>query len=221
MKATMHAATRRALTALALAATGTPASADGELSLRVDGPRVRLSYSLPLEPGTQLGVERVRVRLGALSLYDTRSAALQRPALSEWSVTSDYRFRSDAGWRATGGLLRGESLDASSPASGLRNPHDVAFAPDADRASVLDGRSVAVPYLGLGYSGRANKAWSWHADLGVVMLKPRSSVRLGADGAGSRLSYDTAGRDPDVRLPGGLGDWRVSPVMQLGVSYAF
>lgn len=87
--------------------------------------------------------------------------------------------------------------------------------------SLLDSRSVAVPYLGLGYSSRPQGgAWAWHADLGVVMLKPRSAIRLGANGT-SALSYDTAAREGDLRLPAGLGDWRVSPVMQLGVSYSF
>lgn len=194
------------------------AHADGELALRVDGPRVRLSYTLPLEPGTQLGVDRVRLRLGGLSLYDSQRSRWERPALSEWSATGDWRATDGLGWRATGGVLRGEALAATALAPAA------AFGAAGDGAAsllLLDHRSIAVPYLGLGYSARpGGRSWAWHADLGLVMLKPRSAVRLGASG-GSPLTYDTASRDGDVRLPAGLGDWRVSPVMQLGVSYAF
>lgn len=201
--------------AAALSGFASDAEADGELALRVDGSRVRLSYSLPLQPGTQLGLERVRVRLGGLSLYDSQPPGMQRPALSEWSITGDYRFGPTLGWRATGGVLRGESLERSTIAPGAP------WNQEAASVSLLDSRSVAVPYLGLGYSSRPQGgAWAWHADLGVVMLKPRSAIRLGANGT-SPLSYDTAAREGDLRLPAGLGDWRVSPVMQLGVSYSF
>ncbi|MEO7339001.1 MAG: hypothetical protein ABIV63_20700, partial [Caldimonas sp.] len=64
--------------------------------------------------------------------------------------------------------------------------------------------------FGIGYTGLSpHGGWSFRADLGLVSLSPGGAVRLG------RLVTGNQNLDDAVR------DLRLSPVMQLGVSYAF
>jgi len=66
-----------------------------------------------------------------------------------------------------------------------------------------------VPYFGFGYTGLPSKAgWGFSADLGVMALNPGSAVKLGRVFGGQNLD--------DV-----LRDMRLSPLVQLGVSYSF
>ena len=136
---------------------------------------------------------------------------------------SAYYFHKDSGLRATGGVLHAErdrarGLETPPPGgtfdagpSGLRGKPRLQ----------LDARSLALPYIGMGYSEPvARGSWGFFADVGMVMLKPKSSVKLGAAGAGSWLSYSDARREGELDLPRQLGDWRLSPVIQMGVSVA-
>jgi hypothetical protein len=68
----------------------------------------------------------------------------------------------------------------------------------------------AVPYVGIGYTGLPSRGgWGFSADIGVMALTPESRVKLGRpDGGGQSLD--------DV-----LRDLRLSPLVQLGVSYSF
>ena len=71
-----------------------------------------------------------------------------------------------------------------------------------------------MPYLGVGYTGlRSLKGtgggWAFSADVGVMALKPRSAVRFGQALGGQNGLGDT-GRDTQL-----------SPLLQLGASYAF
>lgn len=74
----------------------------------------------------------------------------------------------------------------------------------------LNADPATVPYVGIGYSSLASRSgWSFSADLGVVSLSPGKAVRFGrVFGGGQSL-------DDVVR------DMRLTPVLQLGVSYAF
>jgi hypothetical protein len=77
-----------------------------------------------------------------------------------------------------------------------------ALTPDADPNTTL-------PYLGIGYTGLSSRGgFSFSADLGVVALTPGSDVRFGRAPAGPNL-------DEAVR------DLRLTPMVQLGVSYSF
>lgn len=137
------------------------------------------------------------------------------------SLLSDYYFSrtlrgigSASGFRATSGLFIGTRstsllLGTASASLGGR-PFNV------DRRTVgIWGMSntadsnvdqAAVPYVGLGYTGLAGRGkWGFTADLGVMALKPDSAVKLG-HGA----SLDDA-----------LRDMRLSPLLQLGVTYSF
>jgi hypothetical protein len=104
------------------------------------------------------------------------------------------------GLRATSGLVFGARAALwSSPASVDR--HTVL-------ASGLDGgskNSSTLPYVGVGYTGLSSKGrWGLSADLGLMALNPRSAMRLG-----------TQSLDDTLR------DLRFSPLLQLGLSYAF
>ena len=68
----------------------------------------------------------------------------------------------------------------------------------------------AAPYLGIGYTGLSSKGgWGFSADVGVVALSPRSTVKLGRVLGGTQSLDDV------------LRDMRLSPLLQLGVSYSF
>ena len=70
--------------------------------------------------------------------------------------------------------------------------------------------SATLPYLGVGYSGLSLRGgWSFSADLGLVAFAPGNAVKLG------RVIGGTQGLDDLLR------DLRMSPVIQLGVSYSF
>lgn len=201
-----------------------PASADGVLSLRIDGPKVRVSYALPLGGDTELGLDKVRVRLGGLRVFESDLDGNIRSAPSDWSMLGDYYFRKGSGLRATGGVLRAER-DRGRALERPWSGDATEYAQPGQRSKPglrLNARSLALPYIGMGYSEPAVRGnWGFFADVGMVMLKPKSSVKLGAASGGSWLSYTDARRDGEVDLPRQLGDWRLSPVIQMGVSYAF
>lgn len=140
------------------------------------------------------------------------------------SVLGDYYFRGryatrdgdSGGFRATTGLylgsranLWGASLAPASYASALSiERHSFSLA-SAARTSDGDD-STAVPYLGLGYSGVSLKgSFSYSADFGLMALNPGSALRFGRT-FGSGQSLDDLMRD-----------LKLSPVLQLGVSYSF
>jgi hypothetical protein len=120
------------------------------------------------------------------------------------------------GFRATSGLLLGQRsgavpmLSALSGANPARN-----FSVDlrSERLPLAEptvGESNAVPYVGLGYTGMSAKGgWGFSADVGVMALNPGSAVKLGRVMGGSQNLDDV------------LREMRVSPTLQLGVSYSF
>jgi len=141
--------------------------------------------------------------------------------ISGASLLGDFYFSrtligvgSASGFRATSGLFigtRNASLLLGTPSAGLggrpfnmdRRTVDVwGMSNTADS----NGDQAPVPYVGLGYTRLARRdGWGFSADLGVMALKPGSAVKLG-NGA----SLDDA-----------LRDMRLSPLLQLGVTYSF
>lgn len=141
------------------------------------------------------------------------------------SLMGDYYFASPVlargavgGFRATSGLIVG----ARSSSALFGNNSNV-----AGRAFSIDHRSAgwarplpamdastpepgAVPYFGVGYTGLSGKGgWGFSADVGLVALSPRSAVKLGRVLDGGQ-SLDEV-----------LRDMRLSPLVQVGVSYSF
>jgi hypothetical protein len=113
------------------------------------------------------------------------------------------------GLRLTSGLAIGprratQGLPPVRLGEGLRGPSRLRLGPDTD-----SGR-VALPYLGLGYTSlSARDGWGFSADIGLGGLPPGERLRLGRSGP-------TAAQVENV-----LNDLRLTPVLQLGVSYAF
>jgi hypothetical protein len=164
--------------------------------------------------------------------WDGSTAANGGLTVRSLSVLGDYYFgnrlaqraslggsagaSSDAlsgGFRATSGVLLGQRSGAY-PLLNLASPAR-SFNVDLRSASVLSSEPApveanAVPYLGVGYTGASAKGrWGFSADVGVMALNPGSAVKLGrVVGGGQNLD--------DV-----LRDMRVSPMLQLGVSYSF
>ena len=143
------------------------------------------------------------------------------------SLISDYYFTrslgstSDAGgFRATSGLLVGarsasflSPLPSSSYGSGRafnvdrRSVGGFALLPSADAALSDPG---TVPYVGVGYTGLSSKGgWGFSADIGVMALSPGSAVKLGRVFSGNQSLDDL------------LREMRLSPLLQVGVSYSF
>lgn len=155
----------------------------------------------------------------------SRFGAETRNGVGSLSVMSDYYFaRSVAsggvanGFRATGGLVVGprSSLWTGRPAlvaSGVWSVDRRLFDPAAGWASGADvpgEASATLPYVGIGYSGLSPRGgWSVSADLGLMALAPANAVKLG------RVVGGTQGLDELLR------DLKLSPVIQVGVSYAF
>lgn len=142
------------------------------------------------------------------------------------TVLSDYYFArslpllgDSGGFRATSGMLfgtRSGSMLSTGPGTAL-----------GGRTFSIDRRTVGglklpgmpdappdgtggVPYFGVGYTGLPSKAgWGFSADLGVMALSPGSAVKLGRMFGGGQSLDDV------------LRDMRLSPLVQLGVSYSF
>jgi hypothetical protein len=121
------------------------------------------------------------------------------------------------GLRATGGLWVGTwgtpwvgvSADAAALQAGYGSSRRSWSLQHAAGVGLADEAIDSTPYLGVGYTGLQSLrgtggGWGFSADLGVMGLKPRSAIRLGAQ------SSSESTRDPQL-----------SPVLQVGVSYAF
>lgn len=134
----------------------------------------------------------------------TLTADPARSAAASAALLSDYYFDTP-GLRVptlTGGLRATSGLVATPRAA----------APGPWSASANDGSVDTVPYLGIGYTGlSADRAWGITADLGLVAENPGGAGRVG------RAIFGNSGQPWD----GALREMRFSPLLQLGVRYAF
>jgi hypothetical protein len=116
------------------------------------------------------------------------------------------------GLRATGGLIAGSRGLAWGMGSALRPPGRFGLSwAGGSSALTADSTHDPLPYLGLGYTGMALKGgWGVSADLGLVAeYGSAASVRT------ARSPFGVQGMDNMAR------DLRLSPVLQVGISYAF
>ena len=123
-------------------------------------------------------------------------------------VGNSLRQPAPAGLRATTGLMLGKR----SSLWGLPTSSVALIGDRRGGASDVwsDTGSSSTPYLGIGYTGSVSKSsWGFTADLGVMSLSPGSIVRFG------RVFNGSQNLDDMVR------DLRLSPVLQLGISYSF
>jgi len=152
------------------------------------------------------------------------SAPWAGPAPMAASLAGDYYFSKNladaalprSGFRASSALLiRQPGVSLSELAWSSRSMASYAAPNRLSLASAnaydVSGQSVtALPYLGIGYSDYSLKSgWGFWADIGLVMQSPGSALGLGRTLAGSQ------GFDELVR------ELQLSPMLQLGVNYAF
>ena len=131
------------------------------------------------------------------------------PGMASARLMGDYYFSRSlaaggvaSGFRATSGLIVGPRN-----ALWMVRPYDM-----SSRLTGFDATldTATQPYVGIGYSGISLRGgWSVSADLGLLALAPGNAVKLG------RVLGGTQGVDELLR------DLRLSPVLQLGVSYSF
>lgn len=170
---------------------------------------------------------QARLSLGThrpLLPVDTMNTGNTGLQISGFSLLGDYYFSrslratgSGGGFRATSGLFLGSrstSLLSTPGGSGIGQRFSVGqrHLGGIHLPSTTDGGadSGAVPYVGVGYTGLLGKgSWGFSADFGLMALNPGSAVKLGRVFSGNQ-SLDDAVRD-----------MRLSPLLQLGVSYSF
>ncbi len=139
------------------------------------------------------------------------------PRVASLSVLGDYFFVDRttgglgwAGFRATSGLIHGHAGHHSLAPPGLLSLSRSPQMPAAPWAGSLRDGSNTVPYLGLGYSaGSLRGGWGFSADIGMVARSPASAVKFG------RVLGGTQALDELLR------EMRLSPLLNVGVSYAF
>lgn len=158
--------------------------------------RLAISSTAPLWRGDLFGPDAYGLKSGSLGLmgdyFFARSGSVGGGA---------------SGFRATSGLVVG-----ARPALWMVSP-----AVSGNPAFSLERRTGAdqpdnstLPYVGVGYSGLSGRnGWNFSADFGLVAVPGRNAVRLG------RAYSGAPGLDELVR------DLRLSPVLQVGVSYSF
>ena len=190
-----------------LVATTAPAQG---FSMHLGSPNLASSYALPLGSMHDEARKRSTVRLGQSGLLEADPSGRGQIGMSDLSLMGDYYFRRANGLRASGGILLGTGSDQD-PLADTRVGNSSA----ARRTQASLTPQSAAPYFGLGYTGTApGRPWGFFADVGMVMLKPRSTVQLGTTPPAPAFSdprmYDSSYD---------LGDWR--PLIQLGVSYQF
>lgn len=173
-----------------------------------------------------------RLSLGSTSIGNTAPA--WRPGLgafetstlklNSFSLMGDYYFsraslgaNNAGGFRATSGIIVGprtSALWAAAPslASGGLVSVDRRLFGQSARPIGMDANidTATLPYLGVGYSGLSGHGgWAFSADLGLVGQSSGSAFKLG------RAPNSAPSLDDQLR------DMRLSPVLQLGVSYSF
>jgi hypothetical protein len=167
---------------------------------------------------------RVILELGAESkaAAQTGSAAM----VSGAGILGDYYFAgagateggTTVGFRATSGVFLGTRLGmwgGPTPAAlsgsliGVER-YSFSLLTPSPAGEGTTPESANLPYLGVGYSAGSDRGgWGFSADLGLLALNPASAVRLGRALSGGQNLDDL------------LREVRLSPLLQVGVSYRF
>jgi hypothetical protein len=159
---------------------------------------------------------RWQARLGVTTAAAARTDLHAAGQLQSARLFGDYYFtgpgfgigRVGGGLRATSGLLSGPHA-LSAPT--LPSRQGLSFNLSARQSAAFDGSldsGAPVPYLGVGYTGVSLRGgWGFTADVGL--MAPASGLRVGRGAVASQSVDDL------------LRDLRLTPVLQLGVSYSF
>ncbi len=164
-----------------------------------------------------------RLSLGTTSSPGRLGADTLAPTLSSASLMGDYYFgrwltgpQGRGGLRATSGLIFGPRSLLSTGQPGFAAGGTFSIGTRAIGRATTPyagdpaGDVATLPYLGFGYTGLSlRNGWSFSADLGLVAQGAGGAARLG------RSLYGSQSLDDAVR------DLRMTPLLQLGVTYAF
>lgn len=192
--------------ACTLALIGASALAQNGLSVARD------SLSIPriAERSLHFGVGGLQLDLSVAKLG---AAQMRTQLFGDYYLTGPGfgDSRVSGGLRVTSGLAIGPSL-ATPSLPPLRLLDNGQWGAPAAAATPLerDSARVMLPYIGLGYTSLSARAgWGITADIGLGGQRPGERVRFG-------MGNPTAAQFESV-----LNTLRLSPVIQLGVSYAF
>jgi hypothetical protein len=173
----------------------------------------------------QIPWARWQGRLSLVTATDPWRLGVEGPTikLSSATLMGDYYFGRSrtgtdraGGLRATSGIIFGPRFapTASPPGavSGNAFSIDSRSAPRAALPPVGEAapETATLPYLGIGYTGlSARNGWGFSADLGLIAKSPATAARYGRGTAGGQSLDDV------------VRDIRMTPLLQLGVSYSF
>jgi len=167
---------------------------------------------LQVDPNT-VEWPRWQARLG-ITMAPNDASAQPRTTLEGAGLLGDYYFTGPGfgrgivtgGFRATSGLFTGARATAiATPVLPSREGTSFTLTSHARMAPDSNDATGAVPYLGIGYTGLSLRGgWGFNADVGLV-------------GAGVRLGGANSGTQVDELLR----ELRLTPMLQLGVTYSF
>jgi hypothetical protein len=172
---------------------------------------------LSLRPDADPWTSRLQGRLSLSTSTPSWLSDAEPASLRGVSLMGDYYLtgslfgeRRSGGLRATSALLVGPRWQAfGAGALGLPSGSGLVIERRLPAVTPDSEGSLAAPYVGIGYSGQSSRGgFSFSADLGIVALGS-GSVRFG------RALPSSVNLDDAVR------DLRLSPMLQLGVSYSF
>jgi hypothetical protein len=167
-----------------------------------------LHDSLPRSLASLTPIEPARRAAGASLIGDYYLFGAPEDIGQTW--TAGLRASSGLLIRPPGLALNDLALSSRATAAGapaLRPYAAASFGPAIDPAAEGVG---TLPYVGVGYSGQlVQSGWGFWADVGLVVQSPGGALGLGRVVSGSQ------GVDDLVR------ELRLSPMLQLGVSYSF
>jgi len=168
---------------------------------------------LQIDPNT-VDWPRWQARLGVTTAPQDTAGTGPRTMLEGAGLLGDYYFagpgfgsgRITGGFRATSGLFTGGRANAlSTPLLPTRDGSPFTLTTRSRMAPDSGVEGGAVPYLGIGYTGLSLRGgWGFSADVGLV-------------GSGVRLGRPIPGGQVDELLQ----ELRLTPMLQLGVSYSF
>lgn len=145
----------------------------------------------------------------AMSLWARLDPGTASEGLRTSLLVGDYLFsQPQLSWWPSGGVLRASSglVITHRIGQGLRGPNVIAGVAAPGHAQ----GSSALPYVGFGYADLSVKGgWSISADIGLVAEGVSSLSRTGRVLLGSQS------------LDGAWRELRLTPLLQLGVRYAF
>lgn len=172
---------------------------------------------LPPEGGAGLRAAERNLHFGVGDIRFDLSVAQPGTAQARARLLGDYYLTgpvfggegASGGLRLTSGLAIGPRDGTSAlPPSRLGGGLSWNLPESSSGLADRHGARVALPYIGLGYTGLA-AGWGLSADIGLGGLRPGERVRFGA------------GNPTAAQFENLLNDLRLAPVIQLGVSYAF